>query len=261
MTTTTDHTTELAGQTALVTGATAGIGRAAAEQLAAQGAHVLVHGRDAERGAEVVDGIQAAGGSARFVSADLTDAAGALQLAEEAGEVDILVNNAGIFEFTGTADTTAASFDRHYAVNVRAPYLLVGALAPGMVARGRGSIVNVSSVVATVPMTSGTAYASSKAALELLTRSWAAEFGSEGVRVNAIAPGPVYTNGTAAMEAEIAVLGRATVAGRAAQPKEIAETISFLASPRATYVNGAVVGVHGGARGLLQDLAPEAVAA
>ena len=123
---------DLAGRTALVTGATAGIGRAVAMRLAENGAQVVVHGRDARRGAELVSAIAERGGRARFVAADLTDAEDVERLAAEAGQVDILVNNAGVYEFTTTPGTTADSFDRHVAVKTRAPLQLVAAQAPGM---------------------------------------------------------------------------------------------------------------------------------
>lgn len=121
------------------------------------------------------------------------------RLAAEAGSVDILVNNAGLHEFAPTAATDAASFDRQVAVNSRAQFLLVGALATGMARRGHGAIVTVSSSAARMPAPVGGAYAASKAGVEILTRYWATEFGPHGVRVNAVSPGPVRTEGTAAM--------------------------------------------------------------
>src|SRR3954469_5818178 len=136
----------LTGQRALVTGATSGIGRAVAVQLARDGAEVLVHGRDAARGAETVEEITASGGKARFVAADLGDAAGVQRLASEVGDVDILINNAGIALFGPTAEFDVSAFDKRLASNVRAPFFLVAAFAPGMAARGRGSIVSVSSM-------------------------------------------------------------------------------------------------------------------
>lgn len=240
-------TAELDGSTALVTGATAGIGRAVALRLAALGASVIVHGRDEQRGAETVKEIAAAGGKARFVAADLSSSEDVLRLATEAGEVDILINNAGIYRFASTPDTTAAMFDAQMAVNSRAPMLLVGALAPGMAARGRGAIVSVSTAAATTPVRETGAYGASKAALELLTRVWADEFGAQGVRVNAVAPGPVYTPGTEKMGDEtLQMIGRTTVLGRVADPEEIAEAIVFLASSRASYITGAVLEARGG---------------
>src|ERR1700720_2683492 len=130
----------LEGQRALVTGATSGIGRAVALQLARDGAEVLVHGRDAGRGAQTVQEITAAGGKASFIAADLGNAADVQRLANDVGEVDILVNNAGIALFGPTAEFDVNAFDKMFASNVRAPFLLVAALAPGMAARGRGSI-------------------------------------------------------------------------------------------------------------------------
>jgi NAD(P)-dependent dehydrogenase (short-subunit alcohol dehydrogenase family) len=138
--------------TALVTGATSGIGRATAIALAASGIHVAVSGRDKARGDLTVAEIRAAGGQADFVPADLRDAASATQLAGAAeavlGHVDILVNNAGSGAFGPTADTTEAAFDELFALNVKAPYFLTAALAPGMAERGAGVIVNVSTMVA-----------------------------------------------------------------------------------------------------------------
>ncbi|MFE2585089.1 SDR family NAD(P)-dependent oxidoreductase [Streptomyces sp. NPDC059378] len=240
-------TAELDGSTALVTGATAGIGRAVALRLAASGAAVIVHGRDEQRGAATVEEIAAAGGKAWFVAADLSRSEDVLRLAAEAGEVDILINNAGIYRFASTPDTTAEMFDTHMAVNSRAPMLLVGALAPGMAARGRGAVVNVSTAAAVTPVRGAGAYGASKAALELLTRVWADEFGAQGVRVNAVAPGPVATPGTADMgDDTLQAIGRTTALGRVADPEEIAEAVLFLVSSRASYITGAVLEARGG---------------
>src|ERR1700752_3861173 len=145
------RTNTLQGSTAWVTGATAGIGRAIALQLAALGAEVVVHGRSAERGAKMVQEIENAGGKARFISADLGDADDVRRLAAEAGAVDILVNNAGVYKFAPTAETDDAFFDEHINLNLRAPYILVQQLVPGMVERGRGVVVNLSTVAAGIP--------------------------------------------------------------------------------------------------------------
>ena len=237
----------LTGQRALVTGATSGIGRAVALQLAHDGAEVLVHGRDPARGAETVDEIAAAGGKASFVAADLGDADDVRRLADEAGDVDILINNAGISVFAPTAEFDGRAFDKMFASNVRAPFFLVAALAPGMAARGRGSIVSVSSMAGGVGLVGGAAYGATKAALESMTRSWAAEYSASGVRINAIAPGPVYTPTPSGPEF-ITALGETTPMNRASQPEEIAEVVAFLASPRASYVTGATVAADGGRR-------------
>src|SRR6476646_2335048 len=166
----------LEGQNALVTGATSGIGRAIALRLALDGAEVVVHGRDAERGKNVVDTILAESGRARFVAADVGDATAVTRLAEEAGDVDILVNSAGFSWFGPTPELDAESFDAMFASNVRSAYLLVAALAPKMAARGNGSIVNLSSMAAQVGLPGGAAYSATKAALAAVARSWAAEF-------------------------------------------------------------------------------------
>jgi NAD(P)-dependent dehydrogenase (short-subunit alcohol dehydrogenase family) len=237
----------LEGQRALVTGATSGIGRAVALQLARDGAEVVVHGRDAARGAETVEEITAAGGKASFVAADLGDAAEVQRLAGDIGDVDILINNAGIALFGPTAEFDVSEFDRMFAANVRAPYLLVAAIAPGMAARGRGSIVSVSSMSGAVGLMGGAAYGATKASLEAMTRAWAVEYSASGVRVNAIAPGPVYTPSPSGAEF-ITALGETTPMGRASQPEEIAEVIAFLASPQASYVNGTTVAADGGRR-------------
>jgi NAD(P)-dependent dehydrogenase (short-subunit alcohol dehydrogenase family) len=238
---------DLEGKVALVTGATSGIGQAAAIQLAAQGATVIVHGRDADRGAAVVAEIENGGGSARFVGADLGEPAEALRLAREAGDVDILVNNAGFAWFGPSAMLDAKTLDQLFAANVQAPYLLVSVLAPKMVARGDGVIINIASRAGTVGQPTTAAYGATKAALASLARSWAAEYGPAGIRVNAVSPGPVYTN---AAEREVFdSLGETTVLGRAGQPQEVAEVIGFLASPRASYITGTNVAVDGGRAG------------
>jgi NAD(P)-dependent dehydrogenase (short-subunit alcohol dehydrogenase family) len=237
---------DLEGKVALVTGATSGIGRAAALQLAEQGATVIIHGRDAERGAAVVKEIESAGGSARFVGADLSQPAEALRLANEVGEVDILVNNAGFAWFGPTEKLPTDTLNQLFAANVQSPYLLVSVLAPKMVARGYGVIINVASRAGAVGQPTTAAYGATKAALASLTRSWSAEFGPAGVRVNSISPGPVYTN---AAERELFdALGETTVLRRVGEPQEIAELIGFLASPRAAYITGTDVAIDGGRR-------------
>ena len=161
----------------MVTGATSGIGRAIAQQLSALGAEVVVHGRSPERGAETVRAIENEGGKARFVAADLSRADEVRRLAEEAGPVDILINNAGVYRFGATADTDDAFFDEHVNLNLRAPYILVQKLVPGMAERGHGAVVNISTLAASTPARQAGIYGATKAGVELLTRVWADEFG------------------------------------------------------------------------------------
>jgi NAD(P)-dependent dehydrogenase (short-subunit alcohol dehydrogenase family) len=235
---------DLEGLSALVTGATSGIGRAAAQALARHGAEVIVHGRDVGRGGAVVDAITADGGKARLAADDLSDPAQLDELAEQVGAVDILVNNAGISWFGPTGDLEVATFDRLFSANVRAPYFLVAALAPKMAARRSGSIINIGSMAGHVGMPGGAAYGATKGALAAMTRSWAAEFSPAGVRVNIIAAGPVYTPIQSAQLAE--AVGATTIMARVAQPEEMANVIVFLASPAASYITGAVIAADGG---------------
>ena len=238
--------------TALITGATSGIGRAAADKLAQSGVHVMVVGRNVERGERTIAEIRAAGGKADFISSDLRDAASARAVARKAvelggGNVDILINNAGIFPFGPTHEMSEESFDDVYALNVKAPYFLVAELAPSMAQRGKGAIVNVSTMVADYGAAGLSLYGSSKAAINLLTKAWAAEYGPKGVRVNAVSPGPTRTEGTVAMgEEALRQLAAQAPAGRPAAPEEIAEAIVFLATDRASFIQGAVLPVDGG---------------
>jgi NAD(P)-dependent dehydrogenase (short-subunit alcohol dehydrogenase family) len=162
------------------------------------------------------------------------------------GHVDILVNNAAIFPFGPTAETAADEIDLVAAVNVRAPFLLVGELAPGMVARGSGAIVNISTMVASFGMPGMALYGSSKASVELLTKAWAAEFGPSGVRVNAVSPGPTRTEGTAGMGDGLDQLAATTPAGLPGAANDIADAIVFLVSDAAKHIHGAILPVDGG---------------
>jgi NAD(P)-dependent dehydrogenase (short-subunit alcohol dehydrogenase family) len=236
----------LHGKTALVTGGTSGIGRAAAEALARDGAKVIITGRDAARGEQVVGAIAADGGDARFVVADLASAADVSRLADDVGDVDILVNNAGVFPFGPTDEVDEETFDTTFDINVKAPFFLTAKLAPRMADNGGGTIINVSTMVAGFGMAGMAAYGASKAAAELLTKAWAAEYGPRGVRVNAVSPGPTRTPGTEPMGDDLDRLASTLPLGRPADAEEIAEAIVFLASDSASYINGAIVPVDGG---------------
>jgi NAD(P)-dependent dehydrogenase (short-subunit alcohol dehydrogenase family) len=235
---------DLQDQKALVTGATAGLGKAVALRLARDGAEVIVVGRDAARGADTVDEITTDGGVARFIATDLNDPVAIRGLADDAGDIDVLVNNAG-FSVWGPTETFAVeNFDALFASNVRAPFLLVAAFAPAMAARGTGSIVNISSMAGRIGLVNGAAYGATKAALASLTQAWTAEYSPRGVRVNAVAAGPIYTRPESRELFD--TIGATTALHRAAEPAEIAEVVAFLASPRASYVAGAIVAADGG---------------
>ncbi|MFL9652160.1 SDR family NAD(P)-dependent oxidoreductase [Streptomyces sp. PB17] len=240
---------EFAGKTALVTGSGAigGLGHATAKVLAAGGADLILTGTDPQRGAQVVEDLRAAAGSVRFVAADMAEAAGAQALAEEAGAVDILVNNASVMTFSPTIEQDLAGYEAAFAVNVRAPFLLTALLAEKMAAGGGGSIVNVSSTAAGLGMPGMALYGATKAALESLTRTWAAEFAASNIRVNAVAPGPMRTSKVvAAMGPEMGGMGLTTALKRTSDPAEVAQVIAFLAGDRASYMTGAIVAADGG---------------
>lgn len=200
------------------------------------------------RGAETVAAIEAEGGTARFVAADLGDLGSVARLAEEAADADVLVNNAGVFAVAPTAEQDVASFESMFDVNVRGTFFLTAALAPRMAARDGGSVVNITTMAAEIGMVGGAAYGASKAALVALTRSWAAEFAASNVRVNAVSPGPTTTEGTSAvMGADgIAQVGATVPLNRPATAEEIARVVAFVASPRASYATGATYAADGG---------------
>jgi len=252
--------TRLEHKTALVTGATSNIGRAIATAFAAEGAHVVVTGRSHRRGAEVVEQIRAAGGRAEFLAAELDGSARASrELAAAAaralgGRIDVLVNNAGIFPGPTTAATDEATFDEVYAVNVKAPFFLTAAIAPTMVEHGGGAIINLGSWIARLGIPIGSLYSSTKGAIETLTRAWAAEFGSAGVRVNAISPGVIRTPapgepGDTDVDPAEAMM-RGTPAGASGTPDGIAHAAVYLASDEAAFVHGTVIDVDGGRVGV-----------
>jgi len=235
----------LEGKTALITGATSNIGRAIALAYGAEGARVVVSGRDAARGAEVA---AAAGG--QFIAADLdgspaaSETLAAAAAAALGAPIDILVNNAGIYPRTADAVIDEAAYDRMFAVNVKAPFFLVEAVAPGMAERGGGVIVNLGSWIVRLGVGSPV-YSGTKGAIETMTRAWSAQYGPAGVRVNAISPGVVQEPGHAG-----AVMMRGTPAGDVGAPEAIAHAAVFLASDESTFIHGTVMDVDGGRTGV-----------
>ncbi|HEX4087882.1 MAG TPA: SDR family oxidoreductase [Trebonia sp.] len=246
-------TARLQGRTALVTGSTDGVGVGIARALAHEGAFVVVSGRNAARGEKVVAEIAERGGAAAFVGADLAGglaAARALADAAQAaagGPIDILVNNAAMLIAPGpTAEIGEELIDGALAVNVKSVMLLTGVIAPGMAARGNGAIVNVGSINGLVGMGGSALYSATKAAIHSLTKSWAAEYGPSGVRVNTVAPGPTLTERNAAFADRIApIVGRAP-SRRMGTTGEVGRVVAFLASDDASHVHGATLSVDGG---------------
>jgi NAD(P)-dependent dehydrogenase (short-subunit alcohol dehydrogenase family) len=245
----------LQGKIALVTGSTSNIGRAIASRFAAEGANVVVTGRDAGRGRTVVEAIGASGGEARFLAHVLDGSVESSQeLAASAaavyGPIEILVNNAGIYPPGGTLAIDGDTFDRIWQVNVKAPYFLTAALVPAMIERGHGVVINLGSWGARLGLPGGTAYGSTKGAVETLTRSWAAEFGAHGVRVNAISPGVTFDDAHPVAELAGPMMDTSPL-GRLVTPDAIARAAVFLASDDATDIHGSVLDVDGGRASVL----------
>jgi NAD(P)-dependent dehydrogenase (short-subunit alcohol dehydrogenase family) len=245
--------TRLAGRTALVTGSTGGLGVAIASALAAEGALVIVSGRDKARGDAVVADIRSAGGAAEFVAADLGAGEHEVRrLAEQAtdtagGRIDILVNNAAIFFMpTPTAEISEELLRDAVGVNVFAPFLLTGALAPAMVRRGAGAIVNIGSITGLRGSAGSAIYSATKAAIHSFTQSWADEYGPSGIRVNAVAPGPIATERQQEFADHVAPMLARIPSRRMSTPAEVTAAVVFLASDDAANIHGTVLGVDGG---------------
>jgi NAD(P)-dependent dehydrogenase (short-subunit alcohol dehydrogenase family) len=247
------NNTRLAGRTALVTGSTGGLGAAFAAALAAEGAFVVVSGRNAARGKDVVAGIESRGGAAAFVPADLGLGADEVRrLAAEAtaaahGRIDILVNNAALLLAPSpTADVPEQLIRDAFAVNVIATFLLTGSIAPAMAQRGRGSIINIGSINGLLGMGGSALYSATKATIHSLTKSWTDEYGPQGVRVNTVAPGPSLTERSEEFAEYVAPVLARVPSRRASTMAEVAAAVVFLASDDAANILGATLSVDGG---------------
>ena len=240
------------GSWAMVTGSTSGIGRETALRLAEDGYSIVVCGRDGGRAAETRALIESAGGRAVDLVADFSDPTAVRGLVADtkaalgSETLDVLINNAGGGGFAPTEDTTEDMFDTAFNLNVEAPYILTGAFAPAMAQRGRGAIVNVGSLSTTMAASGTSAFQAAKAALNMLTKSWTAEYGPRGVRVNSVDPGYILTPLNAHMRDLYGGYLASVPAGRGGGPDEVAEAIRFLVLPRASYIQGAVLSVDGG---------------
>lgn len=246
---------KLNGKVAVVTGASKGIGAAIAQELAKDGAAVVVNYASSAQGADaVVSKIKAAGGKAKAVGADVSKPAEAKKLIDSAvaefGRVDILVNNAAVYEFRPLPEITETHFDRMFDLNVKGLLFTTQAAAAAMGQQG-GAIINIGSMASLSTPPGGSVYSASKAALDALTRSFAAELGPRKILVNAVLPGPVETEGTQSMpnwdQFKSMMLPR-TPLGRIGQPHDIATVVSFLASEDAGWITGQIVPVAGGLR-------------
>jgi 3-oxoacyl-[acyl-carrier protein] reductase len=247
--------TKLAGKVALVTGASKGIGTAIARELACQGAAVVVnYGSSGRQAAEVVANIGETGGKAKAVRADVSRPAEARQLVESAvsefGRLDILVNNAGVYDFLPLAEITEEHFDRMFDLNVKGLLFATQAAAAAMGDNG-GCVINIGSIASIDAPAGASVYSGSKGAVDVITRSLAAELGPRRIRVNGVLPGPVDTEGNRSMadaDRINAAFAARTPLGRIGKPREIATVVAFLASPEAGWVTGQIIQVAGGLR-------------
>jgi len=241
--------------TVLITGALTGIGRATALAFAREGANVVVSGRREEAGQQLASELRALGARAEFLLADVTDEAQVASLVhqtvERFGRLDVAVNNAGVEGDLGpVAGQTAANYRATFDTNVLGTLLSLKHEIPVMLAQGSGSIINLSSIAGQVGMAGASVYVASKHAVEGLTKSAALEVAAQGVRINAVAPGPVetamLTRFTGGSDDAKAGLLSMMPAKRGAAPEEIAQTIVFLASDKARFLTGQSIAVDGG---------------
>ena len=235
---------------AIVTGAGSGIGRACAERLARDGYSVLVNDFVAERAAETAAAIKAAGGVAEALGGDVSqesDAAALAAAAERLGTIAVLVNNAGFVHQARFTALTPADFDRMFAVHVRGTFLCTKAVLPGMIERGRGAVINMASQLGQIGGVELVHYSAAKAAIIGLTKSLAREVSAQGVRVNAVAPGPINTPLVQALSEDWRRAKAAELPlGRFGEPEDVAATVAFLASDEAGIYVGQTLGPNSG---------------
>jgi NAD(P)-dependent dehydrogenase (short-subunit alcohol dehydrogenase family) len=242
------------GRVAIVTGGGTGIGAAIARRLAGAGTAVAIVGRRRAPCEDVAGEIQAAGGAAHVIDADLGDPAVPAALVAEVratwGRLDVVVNNAAVIKNLPLEEMPLEILEQHLAVNIRGPFLLVQAALPSLTASGSGAIVNISSSSASLAIPGQAVYGLTKAALEYLTRSWAAELAPRHIRVNCIAPGPIDTpihlSWAADMETAYRALRDATPLHRIGEPDDIARWVQHLSDPQETFVTGSVIAIDGG---------------
>jgi len=245
----------LKGKVAIVTGASKGIGAAIAEDLAREGASVIVnYSSSPQKAEEVVSRIKANGGSAKAVRADVSKPAEARQLIDatlaEFGRADILVNNAGVYEFRPLPEVDEAHFDRMFDLNVKGLVFATQAAVNAFGENG-GTVINISSMASLAATPNGSVYRATKAAVDSVTRTLAAELGPKKILVNSVLPGPVETDGALSLsnwDEFSARLVQQTPLGRIGKPADIAKVVSFLASDDAGWITGQVIPVAGGLR-------------